>query len=268
MSESQPASKRARGDKFAEWFRTLLPGTVRLAAGWRKSWAKCYDELVRLDHRSDREIADVCQWARGNDFWRRNFFSPVKLRDRNAGKMLYFDVFAEGLAADSGAAAAMPRHELEACEACHLAFAAVAKRSEPFRLHAAAWRALLASPEFAGREQAAPVLGEVIGDIEHAVRYVVAGIRDGKRNAGALKLANFLKPATFFAELAEARQQMRGVRKSTAPGMRLQGPGATPALPRRARGIFPVRPLISRAAMMPPRKRNARRSPRAAPPAP
>ncbi len=220
-----------RGAKFAEWFRTLLPQTVRLAPGWQKAWAKCYEEMIRLDRREDREIAAVCRWAREHDFWRRNFMSPLKLRQRNASKVLYFDVFAEGISADSGSATAMPRHELEACEACHRAFAAVAKRAEPFRLHSAAWRALLASPEFGSEAGSAEVLAAAVADIEAAVRYVVAGIRDGKRNAGALKLANFLKPATFFSELEEARQQMRGGRKFTSDATALLGPRTAIALP-------------------------------------
>ncbi len=52
-----------RGVKFAEWFRTLLPGTMRLASNWRAQWAKCFDDLRKLDGRDEMEIAMVCRWA-------------------------------------------------------------------------------------------------------------------------------------------------------------------------------------------------------------
>lgn len=91
-----------RGEKFADWFHTLLPETVRLAPSWRATWARCFDDLVRLDRRAEAEIAKVCQWARGNDFWQQNFLSPVKLRQRDRQGVMFYDRF---LAAMNPAAA-------------------------------------------------------------------------------------------------------------------------------------------------------------------
>jgi hypothetical protein len=67
---------------------------MNLKAGWQQSFAECYDKLVRLDKRSPEEIRAVCQWARTDSFWRSNFMSPSKLRDRKDG-IQWFDVFTE-----------------------------------------------------------------------------------------------------------------------------------------------------------------------------
>lgn len=83
------------GIQFADWFKSTLPETINLKANWRESFAKAYDDLVRLDNRSPDEIRKVCQWARADSFWKTNFMSPLKLRDRNKGGIQYFDVFAE-----------------------------------------------------------------------------------------------------------------------------------------------------------------------------
>jgi hypothetical protein len=98
-----------RGVAFADWFRGTLPGDVRLAAGWREKWARCFDDMIRLDGRSPEGIAAVCRWARAHEFWRSNFQSPLKLRERKDGVM-YFDRFAAAMgAARRGAAARAPQ---------------------------------------------------------------------------------------------------------------------------------------------------------------
>lgn len=82
-----------RGVKFAEWFRTLLPASVKLAASWKTQWARCFDDLLRLDGRTEAELAKVCQWGRANEFWQQNFFTPVKLRQRDRQGVMYYDRF-------------------------------------------------------------------------------------------------------------------------------------------------------------------------------
>lgn len=82
-----------RGGAFAEWFRTLLPPTVRLAPTWREKWAKTFDDMIRLDARTPEQIAAVCKWARAHDFWQANFLTPVKLRERDRQGAMYFDRF-------------------------------------------------------------------------------------------------------------------------------------------------------------------------------
>ena len=82
------------GLKFADWFRKTLPDDVRLSANWRESWGRCYDDLLRLDRRTRGQVHAVCKWAREDEFWRSNFMSPLKLREKKDG-VSYFDRFAE-----------------------------------------------------------------------------------------------------------------------------------------------------------------------------
>lgn len=91
-----------RGIAFADWFKTLLPATVRLAPTWQAKWAKTFDDMIRLDARTPEQIAAVCKWARSHDFWQANFLSPIKLRERDRQGAMYFDRF---LAAMNPAAA-------------------------------------------------------------------------------------------------------------------------------------------------------------------
>jgi hypothetical protein len=83
------------GVQFAQWFKSSLPETVKLKANWQESFAKTFDDLVRLDGRSPDEIRQVCKWGRTDPFWQSNFMSPAKLRERNPSGIKYFDVFAE-----------------------------------------------------------------------------------------------------------------------------------------------------------------------------
>ena len=90
MSATAPSG---RGGRFAEWFRGLLPETVRLAPTWQAKWTRTYDDMIRLDGRTPEQIAAVCKWARTHDFWQANFLSPVKLRERDKSGAMYFDRF-------------------------------------------------------------------------------------------------------------------------------------------------------------------------------
>jgi hypothetical protein len=81
--------------KFAEWFKSTLPEKINLSANWQGTFAKAHDDLVRLDRKTPEEIKAVCQWARTEDFWQKQFFSPTKLRQRNRDGITYFDFFTE-----------------------------------------------------------------------------------------------------------------------------------------------------------------------------
>lgn len=84
---------------FAETFRSMLPGDVKLPRNWLNIWADCYRDLVRLDQRDPKDILAVCEWARNDPFWGTNFYSPAKLRKRNTQGVLYYDVFAQKMRA-------------------------------------------------------------------------------------------------------------------------------------------------------------------------
>ena len=85
-----------RGFAFADWFRSTLADGVKLSAKWREDWAVCFDHMQLIDGRTPEQIAAVCKWARGHDFWRSHFLTPLKLRQRKDGAM-YFDRFAESM---------------------------------------------------------------------------------------------------------------------------------------------------------------------------
>lgn len=233
-----------QGGRFADWFRSLGLEGRKLPAGWREQWAKVFDDMIRLDNRTPREIRDVCVWARTQSvFWRKNFLTPAKLRQWQKDKegnavAMYFDVFAEALAAERGDAPALPRLLLDALERCHRAFCEAAKRVEPFRLHAYGWQALLSAEEYAGGEavdldEAAGVLA---ADARHVAAYLRKAMLAGSRNAGALKLARVLVPGTFFAELAEARQKMPKGPEAERPAAALHDARTMRALPAPADG--------------------------------
>lgn len=88
-----------RGLKFAEWFKDQLPPDMKLAPTWKKKWAKCFDDMMRLDNRTAEEIFAVCKWAREDArFWAKNFLTASKLRECNKDGVQYFDVFLANMA--------------------------------------------------------------------------------------------------------------------------------------------------------------------------
>ncbi len=103
------------GLRFADWFKTLLPSDAKQSENWQEQWAGCFDEMLRLDSRTSKQIAAVCKWARQDEFWKGNFLTPLKLRQRKAaGHPQYFDVFAERMktpAKNDGASARHARKE-------------------------------------------------------------------------------------------------------------------------------------------------------------
>ena len=91
----KPAAPTPRATAFAQWFRSQLPANVKPGDGWETTWAKCYDDMVRLDKRTPEEIAAVCKAARADAFWTQQFLSPLKLRKRDDAGVMYFDKFAQ-----------------------------------------------------------------------------------------------------------------------------------------------------------------------------
>ena len=83
------------GNGFVDAFLTLLRDTdadiTELTPSSRRSWAKCYELMRRKDGRTKEEVWAVCKWARNTDFWKKNFLSPMKLRDKKNG-VSYYDL--------------------------------------------------------------------------------------------------------------------------------------------------------------------------------
>jgi len=99
---ASPPPDEAR--KFVDWFIALLAETgapvAKITPSVRENWADCYDKMLRLDGRTKEQVKAVCRWARNDPFWRRNFLSPMKLRDKKDG-VQWFDLFSAKLADDA-----------------------------------------------------------------------------------------------------------------------------------------------------------------------
>lgn len=54
---------------------------------------ECFDKLTRIDGYSIRQIKQSILNARSEDFWDKNFQSPVKLRQKDGSGVLYIDIF-------------------------------------------------------------------------------------------------------------------------------------------------------------------------------
>ena len=52
-----------------------------------------FEKLIRLDKKDPNNIKAAIKNGREDDFWGRNFLSPVKLRKKNDDGVFYIDVF-------------------------------------------------------------------------------------------------------------------------------------------------------------------------------
>lgn len=99
-----PTPEASEGQRFVLWFLELLAvGGVKpaLTPAAKESWADCYEKMIRIDGRTKDEIKTVCRWAREDSFWRKNFLSPMKLREKKDG-VPYFDQFTAKMADGHG----------------------------------------------------------------------------------------------------------------------------------------------------------------------
>jgi hypothetical protein len=96
--DAEELGKKAsdEGHKFVDWFLALLAETeapkIEVTEATRNRWADCYDKMIRIDQRTKEQVVLVCKFGRHDPFWRQNFFSPSKLRDKKDDVML-FDKF-------------------------------------------------------------------------------------------------------------------------------------------------------------------------------
>lgn len=83
---------------FVKWFKKLItenyfPKNEKQINDWRE----CYDKLIKIDKRTKDEIKAVCEFARNDEFWSGNFFTPLKLRKKSKENICYFDMINEKL---------------------------------------------------------------------------------------------------------------------------------------------------------------------------
>lgn len=93
-AEEEPEKKASdEGYKFVDWFLALLKETeapkLDVTDSMRNRWADCYDKMIRIDKRTKEQIVLVCRFGRHDPFWRSNFMSPSKLRDKKDDVMLF-----------------------------------------------------------------------------------------------------------------------------------------------------------------------------------
>jgi hypothetical protein len=112
--EESSQQENTEGQRFVLWFIELLQVTgaePKLTPAVKSNWADCYDKMVRIDGRTKEQIAAVCRWARNDEFWRKNFLSPMKLREKKDG-VSYFDVFVAKMGDGRGFKQAEPRPDI------------------------------------------------------------------------------------------------------------------------------------------------------------
>lgn len=69
----------------------LLPKTDKQ----KSNWLDCVRLLIETDGYSFTEVEKIVAWARDSDFWKSNFLSLLKLRNKNKEGIKYVDVFNE-----------------------------------------------------------------------------------------------------------------------------------------------------------------------------
>ena len=79
--------------KFVEFWKTLMPVGFKYPEGHKTKYLDLYDKLVRIDGYKKDEIFQICQKAREDDFWSKNFMSPIKLRNKDKNGITYYEVF-------------------------------------------------------------------------------------------------------------------------------------------------------------------------------
>jgi hypothetical protein len=89
-SKATPKAKAtAKPSHEAEKLAALLAGEVRrnapdfrITPGKQRSWTKTADRMLRLDHRSYDDVADMIRWVQADEFWHSNVLSMDKLREK------------------------------------------------------------------------------------------------------------------------------------------------------------------------------------------
>lgn len=82
-------------ENFVIWFKNLIPENLFPKGKQIADWQKCYDDLINIDKRTKKEIAKVCEFARNDTFWIKNFLTPLKLRKKSKEGVNYYDMILE-----------------------------------------------------------------------------------------------------------------------------------------------------------------------------
>lgn len=81
-------------NKFCEWYlEKHHPSNIQVTDKIKKGWVDTYRKLREIDNKTKDEIKNATIYGRTNDFWKRQFLSPNKLRSKNKEDIMYIDVF-------------------------------------------------------------------------------------------------------------------------------------------------------------------------------
>lgn len=83
------------GMNFANWFAKEYPTNKPPTTRQKMNWAVIYDKLLRLDGYTKQDVIKAVKWAKNDNFWTTNFYTPVKLREKK-DEVSYMERFLNG----------------------------------------------------------------------------------------------------------------------------------------------------------------------------
>ena len=89
-------------DKVIKWFLSTLPQRWQkdIKGKTIREWYETLDKCQRIDGYSLKQVKEILEWVRNDDFWSNNFFSISKLRKRNKDGIKYIDFLEEKMRQD------------------------------------------------------------------------------------------------------------------------------------------------------------------------
>jgi len=107
------SSNLKRAINFSLWFKSnILSDNLNPSTKQLQNWVSDYITLVDKKNKSSKMIADVCKWAKNNEFWSKQLNSASKLLRKDKDKYLYIDILSSKMKADNNYA-----NQLETVEA-------------------------------------------------------------------------------------------------------------------------------------------------------
>lgn len=100
-TDERPTSdpnKNDKNDKKKEYPKEILELNEKCKKYFdekyiNESSLECFDKLVRIDGYTIKQIKQAILNARSEDFWIKNFQSPLKLRQKDKSGVMYIDIF-------------------------------------------------------------------------------------------------------------------------------------------------------------------------------
>ena len=101
-------------DNFTTYYNRLLsffPSKFRPKnKSQQNAWIETLDKLVRIDGLTTDEIEEMVKWARSDEFWSKNFMTPIKLRKKNSEQIPYWTVFQAKMETSSEGSSTVDRY--------------------------------------------------------------------------------------------------------------------------------------------------------------